>query len=179
MAKYYVDVDGQEIGVEVLDQEGRTVIRRLDGEQAQPEKAVDFAAVHCNIDTGEGLYSLLIGGKSHQVHVERTGEGLRIVIGRHRGDVRVQTEREWRLKKVAPRQAQQTGQMNIKAPMPGLVKAVLVAEGDEVQEGQRLVVLEAMKMENEITTPRQGRVAAVHIAQGATVESGKPLVTLE
>jgi 3-methylcrotonyl-CoA carboxylase alpha subunit len=91
----------------------------------------------------------------------------------------VLTEREWRLKKVAPRQTQQGGKQIIKAPMPGLVKGVLVAVGDEVQHGQRLVVLEAMKMENDITAPRPGRISEVYISQGATVEGGKPLVTLE
>jgi biotin carboxyl carrier protein len=63
--------------------------------------------------------------------------------------------------------------------MPGLVKAVAVAPGDEVRVGQRLIVLEAMKMENEIASPRAGRVAEVLVSQGSTVEGGKPLVTLE
>lgn len=179
MAKYYVQIDGKEIGVEVHEREGGTAVQTVEDE-AEPQTAhADFAAVHSNLNTGEGRYSLITDGKSYQVHVERTDEGLRMVIGRHRFDMRVLTEREWRLEKVIPHQAQQGGTMVIKAPMPGLVKGVLVAEGDEVQNGQRLIVLEAMKMENDIASPRAGRVTGVHVSQGVTVEGGKPLVTIE
>ena len=178
MATYYVQVDGKEIGLEVVQQEGKTAIRKLDDPGA-PVVETDFAAVHSDVETGEGLYSLIADGKSYQVHVERTEEGLRMAIGRHRIDLQVLTEREWRLKKVAPREAQAGGTMLIKAPMPGLVKGVLVAEGDEVHSGQRLVVLEAMKMENDITSPRAGRITALHVATGVTVEGGKPLLTLD
>ncbi|HEY0069598.1 MAG TPA: acetyl-CoA carboxylase biotin carboxyl carrier protein subunit, partial [Chloroflexia bacterium] len=97
----------------------------------------------------------------------------------HRYEVKVHTEREWRLMKVAPKQVSHSGSMVINAPMPGLVKAVLVESGAEVDAGTRLVVLEAMKMENEITAPRAGRVSQVHVEAGSVVEAGKPLVTLE
>jgi biotin carboxyl carrier protein len=63
--------------------------------------------------------------------------------------------------------------------MPGLVKSVAVEVGEEVQKGQRLIVLEAMKMENDITAPKAGRIVELHTSAGATVEGGKPLVTLE
>lgn len=179
MAKYYCVVDDQEFGVDVTRTEGRTVIRPLDsGVEGQPID-VDFAPVHMSVDTGEGLYSLIAGGRSFQVHVERTEEGLRMVMWRHRYDVTVFSEREYRLMQVAPRQAAAGGQRIVKAPMPGLVKAVVVSEGDVVASGQRLVVLEAMKMENDITAPAAGKIGKVHVAPGATVEGGKPLVTLE
>jgi biotin carboxyl carrier protein len=63
--------------------------------------------------------------------------------------------------------------------MPGLVKEVLVEAGAQVDVGTRLVVLVAMKMENEITAPRAGRVTQVHVEAGSVVEADKPLVTLE
>jgi len=179
MARYYVEVDGKEVGIEVLSREGRTVLRLLEDGAETPEVAADFAAIHSYVATGEGLYSLIADGKSYQVHVERTEDGLRLVIGSHLIDIRVLTEREWRLNKVAPRETRQTGAMTVRAPMPGLVKAVAVAAGDEVREGQRLIVLEAMKMENEIASPRAGRVAEVLVSEGSTVEGGKPLITLE
>jgi biotin carboxyl carrier protein len=177
VAKYYVTVDDREVGIEVLHTEAGTTVRALSSDA--PSVNVEFAAVHSNVDTGEGLYSLIADGKSYQVHAERTEEGMRMVIGRHRIDLTVLTEREWRLHKVAPRQAQQSGTIIVKAPMPGLVKSVLVSAGDEVAQGQRLVVLEAMKMENDIVAARPGRVSAVHVDQGATVDGGKPLVTME
>src|SRR5436305_950636 len=104
MAKYYAEIDGKEIGLEVHEKEGGTTVQGL-GDQAESRPMhADFASVHSNIDTGEGLYSLIVDGKSYQAHVERTGDGLRMVIGGHRFDLRVLTEREWRLEKVAPHQ---------------------------------------------------------------------------
>lgn len=67
----------------------------------------------------------------------------------------------------------------VRALMPGRVVRLSVAPGDEVQRGQGLLILEAMKMENEITAPRDGRVALVHVEAGSTVDGGAPLVTFE
>ena len=170
-----------EYGFEIRQTEEATVLASLhNGERGLDDGThVDFVPVLANPTTGIGLYSLIAEGKSYQVYVEQGETGLRMAIGRHRFEARVLTEREWRLQKVAPRQGQQTGRVTVAAPMPGLVKAVNVAAGDEISENHKLVVLEAMKMENEIAAPRAGRVATVHVAPGATVDSGKPLVTLE
>ncbi len=70
------------------------------------------------------------------------------------------------------------GEAVLAAPIPGKVVAVKVAEGDRVRAGQPLVVLEAMKMENELAAEREGVVSAVHVAPGDTVEQGAPLVEL-
>ena len=66
----------------------------------------------------------------------------------------------------------------VPAPLPGAVVAIKVAAGDSVKKGQVLVVIEAMKMENEVMAPRDGVVAQVITAKGASVNSGDPLVTL-
>jgi biotin carboxyl carrier protein len=89
------------------------------------------------------------------------------------------TEREWRLEKIAPKEAVQSGVAIVFAPMPGLVKDVLVERGDEVKIGSRLLVLEAMKMENDLLSPRDGRISAVHVSAGAIVEGGAALVEIE
>lgn len=73
----------------------------------------------------------------------------------------------------------EAGQRNVKAAMPGKVVRVLAAPGDEVTAGQGLLILEAMKMQNEVRAPRDGRVATVTVSEGATVASGQVLVTLE
>lgn len=179
MPKYYVQLPERELALELLENERGTLLRTLDAGAALSEVLADFAEVAANPMTGDGLYSLIADGRSYQVHVTRTDSGLRLQIGRHRFDLKVLTEREWRLRKVAPRQAQGSGRLVVSAPMPGLVKAITVAAGDEVRPGQRLVVLEAMKMENEINAPRGGKVLEVHTEQGATIDGGKPLVTLE
>lgn len=178
MARYFTELDGREVGFEIAQSHGATHLRLLDESQPQ-DLTVDFVPVQANIETGEGLYSLLASGKSYELYVERHEGNLRVIIWRHRFEVKVYTEREWRLHKVAPKQAAHSGVSVITAPMPGLVKTVAVSSGAEVKAGERLVVLEAMKMENEINAPRDGRVSQVHVEAGTIVEGGKPLVTLE
>lgn len=179
MPLYYAQLDGVELGFEVTQVHGETVVRPVAGKDAGAPIQVDLAPVHANVDTGEGLYSLLADGKSYQLYVERREDRYRVVLWRHRFEMRVLTEREWRLQKVAPKQNALGGVMTIQAPMPGLVKSVIAAEGDEVAAGARLIVLEAMKMENDITAPRVGKIAKIHVEAGTIVEGGKPLVTLE
>ncbi len=177
MPRYYAQVDTKEIGFDILETASGVLLKYVDAEEEGT--SIDFAPVHATPSTGEGLYSLLVGGLSYQLYVERTTSGFRVAIWRHRFDVTVLSEREWRLQKVAPKQASVGGKLVIPAPMPGLVKLVVAAEGDEVASGQRLVVLEAMKMENDITSPREGRIASIHVQAGNIVEGGRPLVTLE
>lgn len=71
--------------------------------------------------------------------------------------------------------AASAGQETINSPMPGTILDVKVKAGDVVKSGQVLIVLEAMKMENEIVSPRDGKIAAVNVAKGATVGSGDAL----
>ena len=79
----------------------------------------------------------------------------------------------------APVAAAPVGGEHVVAPMPGNILAVNVAAGDTVKKGQVLMVLEAMKMENEIMAPRDGKVTAVAVAKGAAVESGALLCTIQ
>jgi acetyl/propionyl-CoA carboxylase alpha subunit len=176
--KYFVEIEDQEYGLDVHHTEGGTVIQPV-GAEADATVSIDFATVHSNVETGEGLYSIIVNGKSYQLYVEPQETGFRIAVWRHRFNLEVLTEREWRMKKVAPRLAKDTGTITLNAPMPGLVKAVLVSAGDVVTKGLRLLVLEAMKMENDISSPRDGTVKTVHVQPGTVIESGKPLVTIE
>ena len=177
MAKYFVTSGDREFAIEIEQgREGMTVKLSEDG---SAQVAVDYAVVNSVPTTGEGLYSIIADGESFQVYVVPTEDGYRVVMWRHRFDLAVKSEREWRLNKVAPRQSLQSGKMVIKSPMPGLIKALLVHEGDEVSAGQRLLVLEAMKMENEIASSRPGRVTGVHVSAGTVVDGGVPLITVE
>jgi pyruvate carboxylase subunit B len=74
--------------------------------------------------------------------------------------------------------AKGSGGSVLKAPMPGLVVRIAVSEGQRIAAGTALVVVEAMKMENELRAPREGRVAKIHVKRGAAVERGAILVTL-
>jgi len=177
--RYYVELGETEVGLEVLHNQEGTVVNRLDGDQIADATHVDLVPVHSNPQTGEGLYSLIANGKSYEIYVEPREAGLRIALRGNRFDIRVLTEREWRLKKVAPRQSTHSGQVTITAPMPGLVKAVLASVGDLVRKGQRLIVLEAMKMENDITSPADGKVTRIDVQPGTVVDGGKPLISIE
>jgi biotin carboxyl carrier protein len=145
-------------------------------------------------------FEVIIGGRRHEIDLiclDGAVASLRFVEdGRsfqvayqHGGDHQWRVgvgEREFDLSVLTPVEAIDTaaetagsGPSRIEAPIPGKVVAVAVASGDEVASGQPLVVLEAMKMENELTADRQGRVVAVHVAPGDTVEAGELLVELE
>jgi len=177
--KYYVELAGQEIGLEVQHTQQGTVVKSVEDGDGARSTLVDLEAVHATPDTGEGLYSLIANGRSYQLYVQRTEQGYLLAVSRYRIPMTVLTEREWRLKKVAPRQVAHTGEITVAAPMPGLVKAVLVTEGDTVSKGQRLLVLEAMKMENDLTSPQAGTVTKVTVRPGTIVDGGKALVVIE
>lgn len=134
---------------------------------------VDFQT----IDEG-ALYSLLIDNHSWQVLVERNGDEYRVSIDGELYVVNVQDERSRKIQKALTRAAKDTGEFVLKAPMPGLVRGVPLQLGQEVQKGQGLVILEAMKMENELRSPRVGVVSDIHVKPGDAVELGQALVVL-
>ena len=122
---------------------------------------------------GDGTWSILIDGRSYAVTL--LGQGEVSVNGRvfH---VEVFDPRGLRGRRAA---AESSGPQAVAAPMPGRVIRVLVEAGQQVEAGQGLIVVEAMKMQNEMKSPRAGRVAAVKAAAGATVSAGDILVVIE
>jgi biotin carboxyl carrier protein len=158
-------VGGRTLRVEATGKDGRYLVR-VDGH----ELAVDM------LETGGGFASLLIDGRSYEIGLEQTADGYRVVFPDDSLDVELQDVTHDA--NVAPRRAA-SGPLRILAPMPGRIVRVLVQPGHEVAAGQSLVVMEAMKMENEIRAPRPGRVREVAVRDGQAVESGAPLVVLE
>jgi len=149
------------------------VVTRLDGDYV-----VTFDGVEHVVDARKleaDFYSILYEGKSYEVSVESVGPKYFVRHGAYEQVVELadasRSGREELQKK--------GGLENIDSVMPGKVVRVLVAAGDEVQAGQGLVVIEAMKMENEIDAPRAGRVKSVEVSRGQTVETGTRLVVLE
>jgi len=131
----------------------------------------------CCLDGAVASLRFIGDGRSFQVIYQRGGNGSwRMRVGEREFDFQVLTPVE----AVETSEAARTsGASRLSAPIPGKVVAVKVAAGDEVAAGQSLVVLEAMKMENELTAETAGRVTTVHIEPGATVESGELLIELE
>ena len=123
--------------------------------------------------------SLLIGGRQFEVSVRRKGPGRYSV--RHLGsidEVEVLDPLTYLAEQGSSRQ-QAAGPRQVKAYMPGRVVEVLVSKGDSVEPGQGLIVLEAMKMENEIQADRAAVVARIFVTAGQAVEGGDPLFELE
>jgi biotin carboxyl carrier protein len=155
------------------------------------EAGADRGETQCRLDSGPplqanwtrvapGLYSILLGGRSYEARVTPGpgGSGSRdysVRVGTNRYRVELHDPRSWQRGRVP---AGSEGPQDVRAPMPGKIVKLLVREGDEVQEDQGLLVMEAMKMQNELRSPRTGRVERIYVAEGAGAETGAPLVRL-
>jgi biotin carboxyl carrier protein len=123
-----------------------------------------------------GVYSVLLDGASCEVRIQPSPQGLTANVAGRRFAVEVRDPRD------ASRGSRETigsGRQNVTAPMPGKVVRVLVTTGDLVETSQGLVVVEAMKMQNELKANRPGRVIEIRARQGETVGAGDILVVLE
>ena len=126
-----------------------------------------------------GGLSFLTGGESHEALVDTLKSGeLQVLIDGHQTRLDIADERTLR-SRAASSAFSVEGKQEICAPMPGKVVRVLVKPGDVVTEGQGLVVVEAMKMENELKSPKAGTVLSVHTTEGVAVENGAKLVVVE
>jgi biotin carboxyl carrier protein len=125
-----------------------------------------------------GAVSMLVEDHSYNVDFEERGDEVGVLV---RGEIlRFDIADERRLRMRAAGAAfEAEGKQVIVAPMPGKIVKVLVAAGDEVAEGQGLVVVEAMKMENELKAPKAGKVTEVLAKEGTAVENGAKLVVVE
>ena len=139
---------------------------RINGEPVEPvyDKTI--------VEVEPGVYSILTGGASHEVRVE-AGQ---VTVGNRRFDCEIDDPRQW---KRSGSGADGEGRAAITAPMPGKVVRILVAVGDGVEAGQGIIVVEAMKMQNEMKAPRNGRILTVSAREGSTVGAGEALATLE
>jgi len=125
-----------------------------------------------------GLWSLIVDGTQHEVAVRRD-RGERYAVSTARASYAVEvTDPLTHLARAAHGAAAGGGAESVTAYMPGRVVALLVEEGEEVEAGQGVVVLEAMKMENEIAAERAGKIGKIHVTAGQAVEGGDPLFEL-
>lgn len=134
---------------------------------------VDFR----NIE-GSGFYSALIDNRSWQALVERDGDEYRISIDGELYVVTVQDERTRKIQKALNKASTASGEFILKAPMPGLVRQIPIQVGQTIPQGQGLIILEAMKMENELRSPRAGVVQEIRVKPGDAVELGQTLVII-
>ncbi len=123
-----------------------------------------------------GVYSVLRDGRSFEVRIVPSLEGYAVYVGRDRFHADVRDPRNMSRSHDMPLG---TGRQQVASPMPGKVVRVLVNEGQEVEPEQGLVVVEAMKMQNELKASRAGKVSKVNVKNGATVGAGEVLVVVE
>ena len=130
-----------------------------------------------NVEIPEpGVYSVLMEGRSYEARVEEHADCLVVVIDGYRFEIEARDPRRWSRGAYG---RGGSGPQTITAPMPGKVVRVLVGPGDAVEAGQGMVVVEAMKMQNEMKAPRAARILSVPAKEGATVAAGEVLVTIE
>lgn len=130
---------------------------------------------------GSPVRVLCIGDENYRVVVQRReGRGVYTIwVNGYRFDVEALDERTRAIREMGAATAGPSGPAPIRAPMPGLVLRMSVSVGDEVHAGQGVVVMEAMKMENELRAVGPGRVRAILVQPGTAVEKGALLVELE
>jgi len=163
---YEVVLEGVTRRVEIVEREGKTIVT-LDGKELFPDIAQPEPEV----------LSLVLDGRSYEVKRQVTAIGTRLLIGEAVFDVEVRDPRSFRARK--RKAGVDEGPQKITSPMPGKVVRVLAAEGTEVEAGQGVIVIEAMKMQNEMKSPKKGRVTKILAPEGAAVNTGDGLAIVE
>ena len=128
-------------------------------------------------EVSENIYSLILNGHSHQVFISPVGQALEIVVDGVCFRAAILDPK--RLQNEASGLANLTGPSSVLAPMPGKIVRLLVAAGDPVKEGQRVVVIEAMKMQNELKAPKTGRIERINVVENQNVNAGDSLLVVQ
>lgn len=163
--KYITTINGVRYVIEI-QRDGSLLVN---GEH----RAVDFLTFG-----DSSLYSVIMDNVSHEVLVEERDGKFEVLMHGRLFSADVEDERAQLLSTRRAGQDVDSGEISIRAPMPGLVVAIPVVEGQQVSAGETLLVLESMKMQNELKAPRDGTVQRVSVQAGQSVEQNKTLVTI-
>jgi biotin carboxyl carrier protein len=161
--RYHTTVDGQEYEIEILDEQHARI-----GTQVH---AIDFVSI-----SNQPVYSLIVDGKSFEAYVYPEEAGWQVLLAGHQYQIQVIDEREKRLGMASESLPGTRTEYLLKAPMPGLVVTIPVHEGQQVDKGQVLLILESMKMQNELRSPRAGAVTRLRVKAGDSVEQKQLLL---
>jgi biotin carboxyl carrier protein len=164
--RYWVTIEGQAREIDVQITPDGTVVASMDGNPLDVDALRVPGGVSVRIDGR--MYDIAVGGRE---------EARDVVAGSRRATVQIENERvRSRAKKSG---AAGHGQKEIRAPMPGRVVKILVSEGDEVAAHQPVIVVEAMKMENELRAAAAAKVQRIAVTEGQTVEGNVVLIIFE
>jgi biotin carboxyl carrier protein len=165
--KYEVLIDGHSHQIE-LERADKGYQATVDGEPF----ALDVAM------TARDVLSIIHEGRNYEAKREYSLLGeTHIIVGSERFLAEVRDPRSLRSRRASARHEE--GPLKILAPMPGKIVRVIAAEGDEVEAGQGLVVVEAMKMQNEIKSPKKGKVTKIAVKEASAVNAGDLLAIVE
>jgi len=171
--RYFVELHGETFEIELgPTRDGRTVAKLGGAERDVAEHVLELAP----IDDLRRM-AVAVDGRVHDVQFGEDTRGLHVTLDGARHDVAIEDERERAAHQTAGAVAK--GPVVVKSAMPGILRAVLVKAGDVVAAGQPLVILEAMKMENELRAEHAGVVREVKVGVGVPVDSGAELVVLD
>ena len=164
--KYITTVDDQQFEIEVVDEHHIRIGDRL--------LQVDFESV-----SGQPVFSLILDGRSYESFVYQGEEDWDVLLRGRQYQVKVEDEREKRLRAAAGGGVAEGGEFHLKAPMPGLVVAILVEEGQPVQKGQVMLILESLKMQNELKAPRDGPIGRIRGKAGERGEQKQAMLSVQ
>ena len=166
--RYYATAGTKQIIAEIEGGENHRYVVTIDGQRYE----IDWAPIR------PGAASMMIGERSLSLHHEEEGDEISVYLRSQPFLVDVASEQRFRLRRLTSK-FEIEGRQVVAAPMPGKVVRVMVALGDEVSEGQGLVVVEAMKMENELKSPKSGKVVALQAQEGSAIEKNATLLVVE
>ena len=162
---YEISIDGKNYRLELSQIEGSWACR-LDGRE------IEVDAVLARPD----VLSLRLGNQAYEVKCERVGSDLHLWVGSVRYEAEVRDPRSLRSR---GRAVDDHGPRKLTAPMPGKVVRILLREGAEVDAGTGVLVVEAMKMQNEVKSPKKGKIQKIVVSEGAAVNAGDVLGIVE
>lgn len=163
--RYIATVNNKEYEI-VIDNDQEVMVN---GERYE----IDFQYLN-----GDGVLSLLLNNRSLEAVVDDKGDSWEVLTRGELYTVQVQDERAYRLAQARGSGPAVTGEAHVASPMPGLIVAVAVAVGDHVHKGDKVVILESMKMENELRAPRDGVILRINVNKGDSVEKDQTLIVI-
>ncbi len=126
-----------------------------------------------------GSFSLIINGKSNYLSITEHEGGMEVTVNQRTTLVKVKDETQIVLEKYGFNDTKKDHAGNITVPIPGLIAAIFVKQGERIEVGQKLFILEAMKMENEFDSPVSGTVSSIHVENGKSVDKGTLIMIIE
>jgi biotin carboxyl carrier protein len=166
--KLELDINGKPLAVEFTFADGLAWLKHADqaydAQVSQPEP---------------GMFVVLLGDRVYRCALESGGEEIVVSHGADQQRIPIVVRDRKHLRGGASGAAGATGKANLTSPMPGKVVRVLVSAGDEVAANQGVLIVEAMKMQNEVLSPKAGKVADIRVTEGQTVNAGETLAVIE